>query len=66
MKQLLILCLFVFTLMACNKNGDNHPCYNSSIVHDGACPAHCPGFEGCDGKNYCNQCEAARNGIGPK
>lgn len=66
MKTFILSICIVFTMTACKKEGKNPPCYDSSIVHDGACPAHCPGFEGCDGKTYCNECEAARKGIGPK
>tara|TARA_B110001452_G_scaffold68445_1_gene55127 strand:- start:235 stop:477 length:243 start_codon:yes stop_codon:yes gene_type:complete len=55
-----------FALSGCKKEGAEHPCYDSSIVHENPCTADCPGFEGCDGKTYCNECGAARNGIGPK
>lgn len=53
-------------LMACDRAGENHPCYDSSIDHDGICHTDCPGIKGCDGETYCNECEAARHGIKPK
>ncbi len=59
-----LFCLLMFT--GCNKTGVNHSCYDESLVHNDACTTGCPGFEGCDGNTYCNQCEAAREGIGPK
>lgn len=66
MKYLFIIVILGLALTGCNKEGENHPCYDSSLVHDGACTTDCPGFKGCDGKTYCNACEAARHGIGPK
>ena len=54
------------TLSGCDKEGKNHPCYDSSLVHNKGCTTDCPGFEGCDGKVYCNACEAARDRIGSK
>lgn len=63
MKKLVLILIGTVTFsMSCTKKD----CYDASIVHNNACPADCPGFEGCDGKTYCNACEAARNGIGPK
>lgn len=29
----------------------------------GACPEHCPRICGCNGKTYCNSCEAAADGV---
>lgn len=68
MKSIFIICcaLATLTLAGCNKTGENHPCFDQSLVHNGACTADCPGFKGCDGVKYCNECEAARHGIGPK
>lgn len=68
MKKIIISAILVTALLTlgCKKEGSNHPCYNKSLVHNNACTTDCPGFEGCDGKTYCNECEAARKGIGPK
>jgi len=64
---LAVLSLFFLLIFTnCNKTSGNHSCYDESLVHDLACTTGCPGFEGCDGNTYCNQCEAARKGIGPK
>jgi len=64
MKRLFTLMLISIGLCACN--GDGLPCYDESLVHNEPCTRDCPGFEGCDGKTYCNECVAAKLGIGPK
>ena len=68
MKNIGIVTIFIlgFAVIGCKKEGADHPCYDSSLVHNNPCTTDCPGFEGCDGKTYCNACEAARQGIGPK
>lgn len=68
MKNIVIGTVLIlgFALSGCKKEGEDHSCYDSSLVHEDDCTTDCPGFEGCDGKTYCNECEAARNGIGPK
>jgi len=66
MKSIILIIVLGLALIGCKKEGKNHPCYNGSLVHDGPCTTDCPGFVGCDGKTYCNGCEASRNGIGPK
>ena len=66
MKNLFLTIILGIALTSCNKKGAGDSCYDSSIVHNNGCTADCPGFEGCDGKSYCNECEAARHGIGPK
>ncbi len=65
--NLIVLLLFsLLTLISCNKEGGNHSCYDETLVHNNACLTDCPGFKGCDGKTYCNECEAARKGIREK
>ena len=66
MKNLILALILGFVLTGCSEESGNHSCYDSSLVHDNPCTADCPGFEGCDGMMYCNECEAARLGIGPK
>lgn len=64
MKKLMLVAVLALGIASCCKENDS--CYDSSLVHDNFCTADCPGFLGCDGKTYCNECEAARKGIGPK
>lgn len=66
MKNLFGALIFILSLSACGNDDDRHDCYDPSLVHENACTADCPGFQGCDGNTYCNACEAARQGIGPK
>lgn len=65
MKVIFLIGVFIsMAFISCDKG--EHSSYDASLVHNNACTTDCPGFEGCDGKTYCNQCEAARVGIGPK
>jgi len=51
------------TLSACSKNDD---CFSEVIKakhQNDICPTDCPGVIGCDGKTYCNRCEANKAGI---
>lgn len=56
--------LIVISLIfaACHTEGAR-PCPDRSIKHNNACTADCPGVKACDGKTYCNECEAARAGF---
>ena len=65
MKMLAVIALSIFVLSSC-KDPVQHECYDETIVHTDVCTEDCPGIEGCDGKTYCNECIAAREGIRPK
>lgn len=61
-----ILVISLLIIIRCDSDDSNqHPCFDASLVHEDACTQDCPGFAGCDGNTYCNECEAARLGIGP-
>jgi hypothetical protein len=41
-------------------------CYDEQLYQqhkNDICTADCPGVIGCDGKFYCNECDALRHGI---
>lgn len=51
-------------LTACNKNKAS--CYSWTLERKSkgkVCATSCPGVIGCDGKNYCNECDANKQGI---
>lgn len=73
---LLITILFnLITFSACKKKSNtseglpaeaSHPCFDRNLYEaskDAFCTLDCPGVVGCNGKKYCNACEAARVGI---
>lgn len=55
--------LLLFTIsVSCQKN----KCYDAELENrckNQFCTTDCPGVKGCDGKTYCNECEANRLGI---
>jgi hypothetical protein len=54
-------------LTACKKT--NNSCFDAALKEQNKnafCTQDCPGITGCDGKIYCNDCEAARQGIKPR
>ncbi|HYG49519.1 MAG TPA: hypothetical protein VD905_01400 [Flavobacteriales bacterium] len=59
----IIVLLMISFPTSCKKKAS---CFDRELyyqhLHD-YCPADCPGVEGCDGKTYCNACEARRVGI---
>lgn len=59
------ICISVFLTLnfSCTKN---NACFDQDLynVHkNDNCTTDCPGVKGCDGKTYCNECVANRNGI---
>lgn len=61
---LFIVLLFLTISSSCKKEQVHHPCYDRTLVTNSPCPTDCPGFIGCDGNTYCNECIAAKQGIG--
>ncbi|MBI4944872.1 MAG: hypothetical protein HY840_00565 [Bacteroidetes bacterium] len=49
---------------SCNKNRPD--CFDKKLYRqhkNDLCTDDCPGVVGCDGKLYCNECYATRQGI---
>jgi len=67
MKYLLLtalLAIFSQGIFTSCKKGPG--CYDAEVHEkhkNDFCTADCPGVKGCDGKVYCNECEAAKKGI---
>ncbi|MBK7944114.1 MAG: hypothetical protein IPJ85_01860 [Flavobacteriales bacterium] len=63
MKNLPLLLALVLTAAACGKCGDC-PDPNLRAKHkNDFCTEDCPGVCGCDGRTYCNECMARREGV---
>ncbi|MGB0886313.1 MAG: hypothetical protein ACPGR5_07790 [Chitinophagales bacterium] len=72
MKRFIILffAFIIVTIIACEKQLECYTvpvnsCYDAEMAlnHSGVCLNDCPGVYGCDGKFYCNSCDASRAGI---
>jgi hypothetical protein len=62
MKVLLFITLLL-TIFSCKKESG---CYDAQLeqqFRNSFCTEDCPGVIGCDGKTYCNECDANRHGI---
>jgi hypothetical protein len=66
LKKGILIMVLALAGFACNKSSS---CYDAELAKANEtvlCTQDCPGFKGCDGNNYCNECIAAGHGIGPK
>jgi hypothetical protein len=62
MKQILVCGIGALILVSCKKQSCYDPELEKAFQSIG-CTTDCPGVKGCDGKTYCNECEANRQGI---
>ena len=56
-------------IISCNKDNVTDNCYDEQLYQankNNNCPQDCPGVVGYDGKTYCNECEAFKQGIKTK
>jgi len=65
MKTLIMLFSASFLILnsSCSKCDD---CFDQQLYNqykNSFCTADCPGVTACNGKTYCNECEAKRNGY---
>lgn len=70
MNKYLVLNLIALSLVVLTSSCKRkHACYSKELeasMKDSFCPGHAGNFEGCDGKIYGNECEAAKAGIRSK
>jgi len=64
-RSIYVICamMMLFLLTTCRKDSE---CFDKELYEqhkDDFCTADCPGVTGCDGKFYCNECEANKKGI---
>jgi hypothetical protein len=61
-----VLCLLFGAIVLINLEACDKGCYNPSLEkasQNTVCTTDCPGVIGCDGKTYCNECEANKLGV---
>lgn len=63
-RKSMFMLMLVFAINSCKTEG-RHACFDKKLYrkHNGICQDDCPGVVGCDGKTYCNECYAGREGI---
>jgi hypothetical protein len=69
MKAICSILLLFSALSLLIVTGCNKDCYNPSLENEyknKVCTTDCPGVTGCDGKTYCNECEANKRGVAVK
>lgn len=60
---LLAVAAVPLAFISCQKQKS---CYDANLEaywQNRACTTDCPGVTGCDGKTYCNECDANRAGV---
>jgi hypothetical protein len=70
MIKIIVAIVLVANIVACKKTTEpNIGCVDNVLKEqykNAFCTQDCPGIIGCDDKTYCNECEAARQGIRKK
>ena len=67
MKNNLLIIILLLGIALCQScKTASITCFDEKLFNkhkNDACPEHCPGVKGCDGKTYCNECIANSKGI---
>lgn len=66
-KHVIYFVLMLMALASCERTA--FECYDKQLYElhkNDFCTADCPGVMGCDNKQYCNECEANKQGVSIK
>jgi hypothetical protein len=65
-KYFITISLYIILVMSLSSCTRLSPCFDKELyksMKGKGCTEDCPGVIGCNGRRYCNECEANKEGI---